>query len=566
MTRAERRAIVTVAALALMASACGTDVPDDALAVWRGGFVTGADLDEHLLSVPAGRRVPPPGADRGDWLADRVTELFVIRVVTDPERLDDARTRPEFADEVERRTRSRLAQVYRLGHDTELTVTLEAAEAYFAAHRDDFVVPERRSFRTLLVSFPDGADATTRREVRKEAEELRRQALSGASFEALVREHSASATAAAGGLVGAVTRDQLRGEAARVVFSLEPGEVSPVIETPAGCNLIQLVGVQPASDTGFEAHKFAVLEHLAELERNRYFAELVRDEAMEQGVELVEWPEQGIPEGAEPGTVLVDRGSAPVTVADVVRAARSGGDDLATTYLKLVGERLLAESIRSTEPERAAEIEREVADAVALRIAGEVAFTDWVASLPEQRRRDFFDAHRGLFMADPQVELSVFEWPIEPGDPTLELPELRRFAAALASDSDAALELWREAEAAGAERRLIPLSGLRALGAAEPLLAARLPDQPDEGQVVGPFRVGDRLAVIEVLSATPSRPLAYEEVAHRVPDVMLQVEPGSLRREWTGHLAERLGLEIRRERLAAFGESIVPAASKAPAE
>lgn len=556
MARAEARRLIT-GLLVAAAVGCGTKPPEDALATWDGGFATAVDLDRHLLDLAPGRRVAPPGVDRLAWLEDRLREVFLDAVVATPEAQAAAAAAEGFAERLRAATDSRLVRAYLRRHDAKLTVEMADAERYFDTHREQFVAPERRSFRTLFKAAPRGGAAAERASVREAVAELRRQAVAGASFEALARQHSESSSASAGGLVGPVSREQLRGDVGRVVFARPPGEVSEVLETPEGFHLVQVAAVQPATGDDFEAHRFRVLELLSEQERDAYFAELVRQEAASRGIALLAWPEIGLPAGADASTPVLQWPEDPVTVGEVVQRARAERRDLRAAYLRLAGERLFAAAERSADPAAAEAVTAELAGSMARREAVEGALQAWVAALPTERKRQFFADRGALFTTEPELELAVFEWPLGDSDPRPVAAAARAYADRLAADDGDAREAWPAEEARGAVRRALPLLGLRQLAAREPTLVQALPATLAAGVVVGPLPDRGRLLVARVTTFVPARPLAFEEVETRLAGAMLADDRAGLQREWAATVAAGHRLEIRRDRLESFGSEIL---------
>ena len=75
-------------ALLLLIGACsGPPQPSspDVIALWDRGEITQLQLDAFILEHAPGRRVPPEGIDRLDWLADQAERLFQQTVILDDE-------------------------------------------------------------------------------------------------------------------------------------------------------------------------------------------------------------------------------------------------------------------------------------------------------------------------------------------------------------------------------------------------------------------------------------------------------------------------------------------------
>jgi peptidyl-prolyl cis-trans isomerase C len=95
-------------------------------------------------------------------------------------------------------------------------------------------------------------------------DDLRRRLLAGESFSGLAREFSEDeASAASGGRLRRFARGTMVGPFEDAAFALrQPGEISPIIETPFGLHLIQLVRRDQARQLSFDEVKPALLSRL----------------------------------------------------------------------------------------------------------------------------------------------------------------------------------------------------------------------------------------------------------------------------------------------------------------
>ncbi len=95
--------------------------------------------------------------------------------------------------------------------------------------------------RHILLTYPEDADDAARDSVGAVAEELRSRAASGEDFAALAREHSQDqGSAQSGGDLGFFGRGQMVKPFEDAAFTLGPGEVSQVVETPFGLHIIKV--------------------------------------------------------------------------------------------------------------------------------------------------------------------------------------------------------------------------------------------------------------------------------------------------------------------------------------
>lgn len=93
----------------------------------------------------------------------------------------------------------------------------------------------------IMLELPMGADQAALDSVRGELQALRRRAEAGADFAALAREYSQDpGTARIGGDLGYFTRGDMVAPFEEATLSLEPGEISDVVQTPMGLHIIRL--------------------------------------------------------------------------------------------------------------------------------------------------------------------------------------------------------------------------------------------------------------------------------------------------------------------------------------
>ena len=110
------------------------------------------------------------------------------------------------------------------------------------AVRSKVVIPEEKLKEYYTNSYPvKGAEyhllqlgvsvEKSRKDAAEKTEKLRQQALAGADFKQLARQHSELPSAADGGDIGVFQADELAPATREAVTALQPGDISPVIDT-----------------------------------------------------------------------------------------------------------------------------------------------------------------------------------------------------------------------------------------------------------------------------------------------------------------------------------------------
>lgn len=130
--------------------------------------------------------------------------------------------------------------------------------------------PERVRASHILIAVPADADAATRAHARTRAETVLKEARAGKDFAALAREHSQDPESAGnGGDLGFLQRGQMVGPFNDATFSLQPGAVSDLVETPFGYHIIKVLEKQPARTVPLDELRPQVEQHLQNVIREK---------------------------------------------------------------------------------------------------------------------------------------------------------------------------------------------------------------------------------------------------------------------------------------------------------
>lgn len=125
---------------------------------------------------------------------------------------------------------------------------------FYYMNRDRFHRPELRTARHILVTVNPEFPENTREEAQKRLEKIRQRiSKKPARFAEQALKHSECPSSLQGGLLGDVKTDTLYPELGEVLFRMQPGEVSKVIESPVGlhilfCEAIMPEGIAPLAD------------------------------------------------------------------------------------------------------------------------------------------------------------------------------------------------------------------------------------------------------------------------------------------------------------------------------
>lgn len=124
----------------------------------------------------------------------------------------------------------------------EIVISPYKIEQYYLAHQDDFKMGDQIKLRMIVLNKSSADDQSPHRM----AEEILTQIKQGASFAQMASVYSEGSQRGQGGDWGWVERSVLRKELADVAFSLKPGQMSDIIETPQACYLMLVEQKRPA--------------------------------------------------------------------------------------------------------------------------------------------------------------------------------------------------------------------------------------------------------------------------------------------------------------------------------
>jgi parvulin-like peptidyl-prolyl isomerase len=134
----------------------------------------------------------------------------------------------------------------------EVEISEDEMRLYYGENIDRMRQPERVRVRHILVAVADDASEQERSQARERAAELQRRARAGEDFAALAYESSDDESRAQGGELPWIVRGQTVPSFERAAFALEPGELSPIVETPLGLHVIKAIDHQEGRVHSFE--------------------------------------------------------------------------------------------------------------------------------------------------------------------------------------------------------------------------------------------------------------------------------------------------------------------------
>ncbi len=155
-------------------------------------------------------------------------------------------------------------------------VSDDEVQAFYANNPQMFQMPEQVRARHILFKIDEDAGDEESGQAKARAEQARQRALAGEDFDGLARELSEGPSADQGGDLGFFSAGQMVQPFSDVAFSLEPGEVSEVVQTSFGWHVIKVEERRAAGMRQLEEVREPLRNALLERKVNAGVAELVQ--------------------------------------------------------------------------------------------------------------------------------------------------------------------------------------------------------------------------------------------------------------------------------------------------
>jgi peptidyl-prolyl cis-trans isomerase SurA len=140
-------------------------------------------------------------------------------------------------------------EVIRREVGSHINIPADEVKAYYNAHPQEFTRPEQVVLIEIFLST-EGKSPEEMESVQKKTEDLRNRVIKGDDFSEIAKRYSEGSTAKDGGDLGTFQRGQLSPQLEDVVFKLDKGKITDVIQTKTGFEVLKVenhfqAGLQP---------------------------------------------------------------------------------------------------------------------------------------------------------------------------------------------------------------------------------------------------------------------------------------------------------------------------------
>jgi parvulin-like peptidyl-prolyl isomerase len=190
----------------------------------------------------------------------------------------------------------------------KIAVSDEEARKYYDEHKNEFTSPQTITLREIFVSVPgDGTTLNVGRdeEAKAKAEDIRKRALAGESFEKLAADLSDAPSRANAGLIGPLNLNDLSQDVRKLIESMKVGDVTAVLHANRGYQILKLESISAAEVMPFDKARDDIGNRVFTEKRNqefqKYLTKLRAQAIIEwKNEELKKAYDQGLQKPAQP--------------------------------------------------------------------------------------------------------------------------------------------------------------------------------------------------------------------------------------------------------------------------
>ena len=183
----------------------------------------------------------------------------------------------------------------------KLQVTDTELRAYYDAHKDQFGTVPQVTLREITINVPvtaQGINVAQDDAAKAKAEEVRVKIIAGEPFPRLAADYSDSGSKANGGLVGPLAKSDLSEDLQKAIASLKTGDVTPVLRTARGYQIIKIETLSDTTTKPFEEARSEIADKIANQKRQGEYEKFIvklRAEA------IIDWKNDEIKKAYEVG-------------------------------------------------------------------------------------------------------------------------------------------------------------------------------------------------------------------------------------------------------------------------
>ncbi len=183
----------------------------------------------------------------------------------------------------------------------KLQVTDTEMKVYYEAHKNEFATVPQITLREITVNVPvtaQGVNVAQDDAAKAKADEVRAKILAGEPFPRLAADYSDSGSKANGGLVGPLAKSDLSEELQKAIAGMKTGDVTPVLRTARGYQIIKIENLQDTTLKSFEDARGDIADKIAGEKRQGEYVKFITKLRAEA---IIDWKNDEIKKAYEVG-------------------------------------------------------------------------------------------------------------------------------------------------------------------------------------------------------------------------------------------------------------------------
>ncbi len=236
---------------------------------------------------------------KGEALGVSVSESEVdqrIERIKEEEFLTEEALRKALADEgytledYRKRIKSQLLGIKLINQEvkSKVAITEDEIRAYYKDHKSAYSGQKKYHLRTILVRVDAWEDHSAKTAAQDKIETIATKLRAGVPFEDLARRYSEDITAESGGDIGWFSISELTKELQETVRWMEEGQVSPVLETEQGYQILKLEQIEGTSGKTLEEAKAEIQETIYRQMVERKYDDWLKDLREDAYIKIVQ--------------------------------------------------------------------------------------------------------------------------------------------------------------------------------------------------------------------------------------------------------------------------------------
>jgi peptidyl-prolyl cis-trans isomerase C len=170
----------------------------------------------------------------------------------------------------------------------KLVITDQESRSFYDNNPNFFQKPEQVRASHILIKVAADDDDEKKAAARKKIEEVQEKIKAGEDFTQLAKTYSQGPSSTQGGDLGYFDRQKMVKPFSDAAFRLQPGEISPIVETRFGYHIIKVVDRKPETKLAYEDIKPRLVETLKKKKMQEAIAQYIKE--IKSGASIKRFP------------------------------------------------------------------------------------------------------------------------------------------------------------------------------------------------------------------------------------------------------------------------------------